>query len=243
MKSNNLLIVLSFLVIGLATLIFIPATMAIAEGKIGVIVVDVQGDFTTWKNGSLAVNGTDKAFIEKIQKATEILSKDGYPIFGTQDWHPADHISFYTNHPGKKAFEVIKIEGRTQVLWPPHCVQGTENARVLVDNNLFLAIVHKGMDKRYDCYSGFKDDGGQKTEMDQILKRNGIQKLIVYGIATDYCVKATAIDAAGAGYKVFVIDGLCKGVAPESSAKALKEMKDKRIIILKKLDLQKIRSF
>jgi len=241
MKSNNLLIVLSFLVISLATLIFIPATMAIAEGKIGVIVVDVQGDFTTWKNGSLAVNGTDKAFIEKIQKATEILSKDGYPIFGTQDWHPADHISFYTNHPGEKAYDVIKIDGRTQVLWPPHCIQGTENARVLVDNNLFMAIVQKGRDTRYDSYSGFMDDGGAKTEMDQILKRNGIQKLIVYGIATDYCVKATAMDAADAGYKVFVIEGLCKGVTPETSAKALKEMKQKGITILKELDLQKIR--
>ena len=70
-------------------------TMAIAAGKIGVIVVDVQGDFTTWKKGSLAVNGTDKAFVQKVQKATETLSREGYPIFGTQDWHPGDHISFW----------------------------------------------------------------------------------------------------------------------------------------------------
>jgi len=243
MKSNNLLIVLSLLVISLTFLIFVPAAISIAEGKIGVIVVDVQGDFTTWKKGSLAVNGTDKAFVQKVQKATETLSREGYPVFATQDWHPGDHISFYTNHPGKKAFEVIKIEGRTQVLWPPHCVQGKENARILVDNNLFLAIVQKGRDTRYDSYSGFMDDGGQKTEMDQILKRNGIQKIVVYGIATDYCVKATALDAADAGYKVIVIEGLCKGVAPETSAKALKEMKDKGIIILKEFDLQKIRSF
>lgn len=69
----------------------------------------------------------------------------------------------------------------------------------------------KGKDASYDSYSGFQDDGGQKTEMDQILKRNAIQKLVVYGIATDYCVKATAIDAADAGYKVIVIEGLCKG--------------------------------
>jgi nicotinamidase/pyrazinamidase len=241
MKSNNLLIVLCLLVISLTFLIFLPPAISIAEGKIGVIVVDVQGDFTTWKKGSLAVNGTDKAFVEKVQKATETLSKEGYLIFGTQDWHPADHISFYTNHPGKKAFEVIKIEGRTQVLWPPHCIQGTENARVLVDNNLFLAIVQKGRDTKYDSYSGFMDDGGAKTEMDQILKRNGIQKLIVYGIATDYCVKATAIDAADAGYKVFVVEDLCKGVAPDTSAKALKEMKQKGITILKELDLKIIR--
>jgi len=242
MKLNELSIALGALLICLTCLAFY-ATMATAAGKIGVIVVDVQGDFTTWKKGSLAVNGADKAFVQKVQKATETLSREGYPIFATQDWHPGDHISFYTNHPGKKAFEVIKIEGRTQVLWPPHCVQGTENARILVDNNLFLAIVQKGRNTRYDSYSGFMDDGGAKTEMDQILKRNGIQKLIVYGIATDYCVKATAIDAADAGYEVFVIEGLCKGVAPETSAKALKEMKDKGIIILKELDLQKIKTF
>ncbi|MBW1689836.1 MAG: bifunctional nicotinamidase/pyrazinamidase [Deltaproteobacteria bacterium] len=217
--------------------------MAHEGEKIGVIVVDVQGDFTTLKKGSLAVNGTDKAFIDKVRKATETLSREGYPIFATQDWHPGDHISFYTNHAGKKAFDVINIEGRTQVLWPPHCVQGTENARILVDNNLFRAVVQKGRDTRYDSYSGFMDDGGHKTEMNQILKRNGIQKLVVYGIATDYCVRATALDAKDAGYKVIVIEGLCKGVAPDTTEKALKEMDEKGIMILKELDLQKIKAF
>jgi nicotinamidase/pyrazinamidase len=198
------------------------ATMAIAGGKIGVIVVDVQGDFTTLKNGSAA---------------TRTLSEKGYLIFATQDWHPADHMSFFSNHPGKKPFEAIQIEGRTQVMWPVHCVQGTENARILVDNNLFMAVVQKGKDTRYDSYSGFQDDGGAKTEMDSILKRNGIQKLFVYGIATDYCVKATAIDAAEAGYDVTVIEGLCRSVAPDTSAKALQEMKGKGITIEKELKL------
>ncbi len=198
--------------------------------------VDLQGDFTTYKNGSLAVEGTDEAFVNKVQKVTQELSAKGYPIFGTQDWHPADHISFFSNHSGKKPFEAIQIEGRNQVLWPPHCVQGTENARVLVDNNLFLAIVKKGKDKKFDSYSGFQDDGGAKTEMNQILQKNGIKELIVYGIATDYCVKATAIDAVAAGYKVTVIEGLSKGVAPDTTAKALEEMKAKGIII--KADLE-----
>ena len=146
-------------------------------------------------------------------------------------------MSFFSNHPGKKPFEAIKIEGRTQVLWPVHCVQGTDNARILVDNNVFMAVVKKGKDTRYDSYSGFQDDGGAKTEMDSILKRNGIQKLFVYGIATDYCVKATAIDAAEAGYDVTVIESLCRGVAPDTSAKALQEMKDKGITIEKELQL------
>jgi nicotinamidase/pyrazinamidase len=210
--------------------------MVFGEQKIGVIVVDLQGDFTTYKNGSLAVEGTDEAFVNKVQKITQELSAKGYPIFGTQDWHPGDHISFFSNHSGKKPFEAIQIEGRTQVLWPPHCVQETENARVLVDNNLFLAIVKKGKDKKFDSYSGFQDDGGAKTEMNRILQKNGIKELIVYGIATDYCVKATAIDAVAAGYKVTVIEGLSKGVAPDTTAKALEEMKAKGIII--KADLE-----
>jgi nicotinamidase/pyrazinamidase len=216
---------------------FSDASAAFGQQKTGVIVVDVQGDFTTYKGGTLAAEGTDKAFIDKVQKATAELSTRGYPIFGTQDWHPEDHVSFFTNHPGQKPFEAIKIEGRTQVLWPPHCVQGTENARVLIDNNLFLAIVKKGQDMRYDSYSGFQDDGGAKTEMNRILHKNGIKKLIVYGIATDYCVKATAIDAANAGYKVTVIDGLSKGVAPDTIANALAEMKAKGITIKAELDV------
>ena len=213
------------------------ATMAIAGGKTGVIVVDVQGDFTKLKNGSLACMGTDKAYVEQVEAATRALSQKGYLIFATQDWHPADHMSFASNHPGKKPFEAIKIDGRTQVLWPDHCVQGTENARVLVDNNLFMAVVKKGKDTNYDSYSGFQDDGGAKTEMNSILKRNGIQKVFVYGIATDYCVKATAVDAVDAGYEVTVKEGLCRGVAPDTSAKALQEMKDKGITIEKELKL------
>lgn len=209
--------------------------------RIGVIVVDVQGDFTEWKKGSLAVSGTDKAFIERVRNATKLLKEAGFLLFGTQDWHPGDHISFYTNHPGKKPFEMIKVDGRNQVLWPPHCVQGTKNARILVDNNLFLAIVQKGRDKRFDSYSGFQDDGGQKTEMDSVLRRNGIEKVVVYGLATDYCVRATAIDAAKAGYKVIMIEELCRGVAPDTSKKALEEMKKAGVIILDKLDIDRIK--
>ncbi len=237
-------IILSMLaVVSVGVFLASLTTPVSAGGKIGVIVVDVQGDFTTWKEGSLAVAGTDQAFVGRVEQATRTLSSKGYPIFGTQDWHPADHVSFFTNHAGKKPFEAIEIEGRTQVLWPPHCVQGTEKARVLVDNNLFLAIVKKGKDPRYDSYSGFQDDGGDKTEMDKILKRNGIDRVVVYGIATDYCVRATALDAAAAGYKVAVIEELSKGVAPDTTAAALKEMEEKGVKIFKRLDLQEIASF
>lgn len=218
-----------------AASLLISAPMVFGKDAVGVIVVDVQGDFTKLKNGSLAVNGTDQAFVDKVRKATEDLKKKGYLIFATQDWHPKDHISFYTNHPGKKPFEVIKINGRTQVLWPPHCIQDSENAKILLDNALFVAVVRKGQDKNFDSYSGFQDDGGKTTEMDTILKKNGVKELIVYGIATDYCVKATAIDAAKAGYKVTVVESLCRGVTPETTAKALQEMKEKGITIKKEL--------
>jgi nicotinamidase/pyrazinamidase len=208
-----------------------------AKPKVGVIVVDIQGDFTTREKGSLAVEGTDKAFIDKVKKATAGLKKKGYVMFATQDWHPADHISFFTNHTRRKPFQVIQIDGRTQVLWPPHCVQNTQNANLLVDNKLFKAIVKKGKDKHFDSYSGFQDDGGAKTELDSLLKKQGIKEVIVYGIATDYCVKATAMDAIAAGYKVTVIQDLCKGVAPDTTAKALQEMKDKGIKIERELKI------
>ncbi len=220
----------------------IVGARAQAAGGLGVIVVDVQGDFTEWKKGSLAVPGTDEAYVHQVEEATRKLKDAGFLIFATQDWHPPDHISFYTNHPGKKPFEVIEIDGRKQVLWPPHCVQGTEGARILVDNNLFRAVVQKGRDPRYDSYSGFQDDGGQKTEMDTILKLNEIKKLVVYGIATDYCVRATALDAARAGYRVIVVKELCRGVAPDTIEKALKEMQNAGVVIMDRLDIEKIKS-
>jgi nicotinamidase/pyrazinamidase len=201
----------------------------------GAIMVDIQGDFTTWKKGALAVEGTDAAFIEKLRKACKTLKQSGHAVFATQDWHPTDHISFYTNHPGRKPFDVVDVRNQKQVLWPPHCVQGTENAKLLLAETLFDAVVKKGKDRRYDSYSGFQDDGGARTEMDGLLKQRGIQELIVFGIATDYCVKATALDAAKAGYKVTVVAGLSRGVAPDTTATALEEMKANGITIRKEL--------
>ena len=216
--------------------------MATEIEKIGVIVVDVQGDFTKVRNGSLAVGGTDEAYIKTVEEDTKRLRKGGFPIYTTQDWHPADHVSFFSNHEGKKAFDVIKIHGKDQVLWPPHCVQKTPGAEILLDNKLFKAVVKKGIDPQYDSYSGFQDDGGKKTEMDTILKKDKIKKVVVYGIATDYCVRATALDAAAAGYKVIMIKNLSRGVAPDTSQKALDEMKAKGVVVLEDLDLEKIKA-
>jgi nicotinamidase/pyrazinamidase len=210
--------------------------------KTGVIVVDVQGDFTTYRNGSLAVEGTDQTYLETVKKNTEELKEAGFPIYATQDWHPSDHISFFTIHRGKKAFDVIPLHGKEQVLWPPHCVQGTTGAELLLDKNLFKAIVRKGMDPQYDSYSGFQDDGRKKTDLDKLLKKEKISKVIVYGIATDYCVRATALDAVAAGYQVTVIKNLCRGVAPETTQKAIEEMKAKGAVMVEEIDLKRIKA-
>lgn len=209
---------------------------------IGVIVVDVQGDFTRFKNGSLAVEGTDGAYIKAVEENVKKLKAEGYPIYATQDWHPKNHSSFFTNHPGKKAFDIIKLHGKDQVLWPPHCVQNTKGADILINKKLFNAVVRKGMDPQYDSYSGFQDDGGKKTEMDKILKNDKVKKLIIFGIATDYCVRATALDAVILGYKVIVIKNLSRGVAGDTSERAINEMKTKGITVFDDLDLEKIDS-
>lgn len=224
------------------TLVLGGMAMAQVKAKIGVIVVDIQGDFTKVKNGSLAVEGTDEAYIKAAEENTKKLKDAGFPIFATQDWHPKNHASFFTNHKGKKAFDVIKLHGKDQVLWPPHCVQKTPGAELLLDKKLFTAVVKKGMDSQYDSYSGFQDDGGKKTDMDKLLKKEKINKVVVYGIATDYCVRATALDAVAAGYKVIMIKNLSRGVAPDTSQKAIDEMKAKGIVILDDLDLEKIKA-
>jgi len=216
--------------------------MAEETGRIGVNVVDIQGDFTRLKNGSLAVDGTDEAYIKAVEESTKKLKEAGFLIYATQDWHPVNHVSFFTNHPGKKAFDVIQLHQKDQVLWPPHCVQNTPGAEILLDNKLFKAVVKKGMDPQYDSYSGFQDDGGKKTEMNKLLKKDKIKKVVLYGIATDYCVRATALHAAAAGYKVIVIKSLCRGVAPDTSQKAIEEIKAKGIVVLDDLDLERIKA-
>jgi nicotinamidase/pyrazinamidase len=204
--------------------------------KWAVIVVDVQGDFTEWANGSLAVPGADAAYVKDVEGATRVLHDMGLPIVATQDWHPTDHVSFAINHPGKKPLDIITIEGRQQVLWPQHCVQGTENARVLIDNTMFRSIVRKGRDAASESYSGFQNADGATTEMATILGTNGIEKLVIYGLATDYCVAATSVDAAQAGYRVILIEDLCRGVSPATTSAALGEMKRKGIYVVRTLD-------
>jgi nicotinamidase/pyrazinamidase len=152
-------------------------------------------------------------------------------------------MSFASNHKDKKPFETIKLEdGRTQMLWPAHCVQETNGAKILVNPSLITKVIQKGMNSKFDSYSGFMDDGGAKTELDKVLKAAAIKTLIVYGIATDYCVKATVLDGLKGGYDVYVIQDLCRGVADDTSKAALEEMKQKGAKVWPALDLERIKS-
>ena len=196
-------------------------------GKSAVIVVDVQADFTEDRSGSLAVPGTDRRYLEAVADATQALSERGFPIFFTQDWHPPDHISFYTNHPGAEPFQAIDIDGRSQILWPPHCVQHTPGAKILAPVRSGDRIVQKGTDARFDSYSGFADDGGHPTGLKDLLTGEGITQVIVYGLATDFCVRATVIDALGNGYAVCLLQDLCRGVAPDTTKAAMDELRQR----------------
>lgn len=191
------------------------------------LVIDVQPCFVT--GGTLAVAGANAAYVSDVQRATKWLYQKGFLVFGSRDYHPPNHISFYTNHPGANPFDVINLgtpeNPRWQVLWPPHCVQTVGDSRELVDNNIFFELVKKGQDWRYDSYSAFRDDGGADTELHSILQAQGVTHLVVYGIATDYCVKASVLDALRLGYSVVVVEGLIRGVAPDTSAEAIVEMK------------------
>ena len=152
----------------------------ISAENTGVIVVDVQADFTELKSGSLAVPGTDAQYISTVQRSTQRFLQQGLRLYFTQDWHPADHVSFFTNNPGTEPLQVKEIGGRPQVMWPPHCVQETTGAMILITADGPARTVQKGMDPKFDSYSGFADDGGRQTELDNLLQLDGIKKLIVY---------------------------------------------------------------
>jgi nicotinamidase/pyrazinamidase len=103
------------------------------------------------------VPGSDEDYVRDVENPTRRLRELASRL-GTQDWHPPDHVSFATSHAGKGPFDTVSVDGKLQVLWPPHCVQGTENARIVMDNNLFLAVVKKAQDPMTESYSAFKPE-------------------------------------------------------------------------------------
>jgi len=197
------------------------------------IVVDVQNDFVT---GSLAVPD-GAAVVPMVNR----LRAAFITVIFTKDWHPADHGSFAVNHPGKQVFEQTDLNGLPQTLWPVHCVQGSHGAELVAElHSEKAAIFTKGTDRAIDSYSGFFDNGCRKsTGLCEFLKSKGITDVFVCGLATDYCVKSTAIDAAQLGFKTHLIEDASRGVnlQPEDVANAIQQMRAADIRILTSADV------
>jgi nicotinamidase/pyrazinamidase len=190
-----------------------------------VIVVDVQADFTEYRNGSLAVPGTGPDYVKEVIERTREFKDKGLPILATRDYHPADHISFFTSHPGKKPLDVIGLQERKQVLWPPHCVQGTPGADILLPGDLITAVISAGDCTECESYSKFRDDGGHDSGLKGLLEEYGAKRLIFYGLATDYCVHSTVLHALEEHFDVTLLLGLSRGVSPETTYTAIQEMR------------------
>jgi len=172
------------------------------------ILVDLQNDFCP--GGALSVARGD----ETIAIANRLLPYFS-TVVATQDWHPADHQSFAPQHRGRKPGELIELHGLPQVLWPPHCVQGTPGADLHpgLQRDKLTEVFHKGTDRTVDSYSGFFDNGHRKsTGLAEWLRERWITRVYVMGLATDYCVKATALDARELGFDTWVIEDGCRPV-------------------------------
>jgi len=182
-------------------------------GQIGIpmrtlLLIDLQNDFCP--GGALAVEEGNLL----IPIANALMPRFDL-VLATQDWHPATHGSFAANHPWRKPGQVIDLHGLSQVLWPIHCVQESFGAEFVPTLN--TAGIHKvfvkGTDPEIDSYSGFFDNGHRKaTGLGDYLKAQGVDELYVMGIATDYCVKFTVLDALELGFKVNLIQDACRGV-------------------------------
>lgn len=195
------------------------------------ILVDIQNDFLP--GGALAVPEGDVV----VPVANVIQGR--FPlVVATQDWHPANHASFTVNHPGREVFDQIDLHGLPQTLWPVHCVQNTWGAELApgLQRERIAKVFQKGTDPGIDSYSGFFDNGHRRaTGLGDWLKQKAVTDVFVCGLATDYCVKFTALDAVALGFKTYLILDACRGVnlGPTDVEKAVNEMKKAGVEVLK----------
>ena len=199
------------------------------------IVVDIQNDFCP--GGALAVPGGD----EVVAPANRLMALFDI-VAATQDWHPADHGSFAASHPGRKPFEMAELGGLDQVLWPLHCVQGTPGAAFHpgLDASRITRVFPKGTEAGIDSYSGFFDNGQRRsTGLEEWLGDLGVIEVAICGLATDYCVKATALDAVRLGFRTHLVEDACRGVGlrPGDIPGALEEMRRAGVILARAADL------
>ncbi len=199
------------------------------------VIVDVQNDFCP--GGALPVQEGDRV-VPVINRLLDRFDR----VVATQDWHPPGHLSFAANHPGRTPGEVIQLAGLEQVLWPVHCVQDTPGAEFHPDLDLsrIQAVFRKGVDPEVDSYSGFFDNGRRRsTGLEEYLRREGVEEVYIGGLATDYCVRWTALDAVRLGFRTWVIEDACRGVElrPGDTAAALAEMAQTGVQIIHSNDL------
>ena len=199
------------------------------------LVIDVQNCFTP--GGSLAVKEGDQIIplINRLAGAFE-------HVILTQDWHTPGHVSFASSHAGKKPFEAIQLPYGTQVLWPDHCVQGTAGAELHKDLRIPHAelIIRKGYRKQMDSYSAFYEaDGKTPTGLTGYLRDRGLKQVFLAGLATDFCVAWSAMDARKAGFGALVIEDACRGIDADGSlAKAWKDMLGAGVKRIQSADLE-----
>ena len=192
------------------------------------ILIDIQNDFLP--GGSLEVPKGD----EIIDNVNSIM--DNYNIVvATKDWHPKNHISFASNHKNKKVGQKIKINNLDQMLWPDHCIKDSKGSEFpeKLDSHKIHKIFYKGVDSNIDSYSGFYDNGKiRSTGLSNFLKKSNINQVDIVGLATDYCVKYSSIDAYSEGFKTKVLCCCVRGISVETTKTAFKEMRDMGISII-----------
>ena len=182
------------------------------------LVIDVQNDFCP--NGALAVAGGDE-----IVTGINSLMETHSCVVLTQDWHPAGHSSFASSHAGKAPFETVPMPYGTQVLWPDHCIAGSEGAAFhpALRTDMAQMIVRKGFRSAIDSYSAFfENDRSTPTGLHGYLQERGIESLVLTGLATDFCVAYSALDAARLGYQVELREGLCSAIDLDGSLASTK---------------------
>jgi nicotinamidase/pyrazinamidase len=187
------------------------------------LLIDIQNDFLP--GGALAVPRGDEA----VPVANELMSHYEL-VIATQDWHPPDHLSFASQHPGRQVGDVIDLDGAEQVLWPDHCVQNTPGAEFApqLNHRGIQHVIRKGTDREIDSYSGFFDNARRKrTPLENLLTARGVKSLHLVGLATDYCVKATALNAVDLGFHTVLILRGVRGVdlQPGDCEKAIEEIR------------------
>ena len=199
------------------------------------ILVDIQNDFLP--GGALAVPHGD----EVVPVANKVSPRFDL-VVATQDWHPPDHGSFAANHPGTQPYQVIDLEGLPQVLWPVHCVQESRGAALHdeLEKGRIARVFQKGVDRGVDSYSGFYDNGRRRsTGMGEWLREQGVNSVYVMGLATDYCVKFTALDARTDGLDVYLVEDGCRGVElkPGDCERAIDELRAAGVTVLDSGDI------